>query len=150
MKLTMRVVTVVVLALLTAPLYAEGQQAVKIPRIGYLSPVAPTSTPAFENAFRQGLRELGYVEGGNITIEYRWAEGKYERLPELATELVRLKVEVILAATTPAMQAANITGLTSISAEITGNSWSSSRKLCLRFPGSPSSSIRATLATHSW
>ncbi len=105
MKLTMRVVAVVVLALLAPVLDAEAQQAVKIPRIGYLSPVAPTSNPDFENAFREGLRELGYVEGRNIAIEYRWAEGKYERLPELAAELVRLKVEVILAATTPAMQA---------------------------------------------
>src|SRR5436309_6591983 len=86
-----------------APLATKAQQAAKTPRVGYLS---PTSAPAFEDAFRQGLRELGYVEDRNIAIEYRWAEGKYERLPELAAELVRLKVDVILAVTTPATQAA--------------------------------------------
>jgi len=91
------------LGTLTAPLAAEAQQAVKIPRLGYLS---PTSAPAFENAFRQRLRELGYVEGRNIAIEYRWAEGKYERLPELAAELVRLRVEVILAVSNAAVHAA--------------------------------------------
>ena len=91
---------------LTAPLVTEAQQASKVPRIGYLSAGALTTAPTFENAFRQRLRELGYVEGRNIAIEYRWAEGKYERLPEIAAELVRLKVDVILAVTTPAAQAA--------------------------------------------
>jgi putative tryptophan/tyrosine transport system substrate-binding protein len=94
---------VLAVSLALAPLAAEGQQTVKIPRIGYLS---PTSAPAFENAFRQRLRELGYVEGRNIAIEYRWAEGKYERLPELAAELVRLRVEVILAVSNAAVHAA--------------------------------------------
>jgi putative tryptophan/tyrosine transport system substrate-binding protein len=103
-----RIGLVVVLAfsLILAPLAAEAQQAPKEPRIGYLSAGALTTAPTFENAFRQGLRELGYVEGRNIAIEYRWAEGKYERLLELAAELVRLKVDVILAVTTPAAQAA--------------------------------------------
>jgi putative ABC transport system substrate-binding protein len=94
------------LGVLFVPLAAETQQAGKVYRIGYLSPVAPTSTPAFENAFRQGLRELGYVEGRNIAIEYRWAEGKYERLPKLAADLVHLQVDVIVTSTTPAIQAA--------------------------------------------
>jgi putative ABC transport system substrate-binding protein len=58
------------------------------------------------HALRQGLRELGYVEGQNIAIEFRWAEGKYDRLPGLAAELVRLKVNVIVALTPPAVQAA--------------------------------------------
>jgi len=94
------------LGLTLAPLVAQAQQASKVPRIGYLSAGAPTTASPFENAFRQGLRELGYVEDRNIAIEYRWAEGKDERLPELAAELVRLKVDVILAVTTPATQAA--------------------------------------------
>ena len=94
------------LGLTLAPLVAQAQQASKVPRIGYLSAGAPTTASPFENAFRQGLRELGYVEDRNIAIEYRWAEGKYERLPELAAELVRLKVDVILAVTTPGAQAA--------------------------------------------
>jgi putative ABC transport system substrate-binding protein len=97
---------VLALGLTLAPLATEGQQASKVPRIGYLSAGAPETAPTFENAFRQGLRELGYVEDRNIAIEYRWAKGKYERLPELAAELVRLKVDVILAVTTPAGQAA--------------------------------------------
>jgi putative ABC transport system substrate-binding protein len=77
---------------------AEAQQAKKVPRIGFLSFVGrPNSpTPSIE-AFRLGLRDLGYAEGQNIVIEYRYAEGKRDRLPDLATELVRLKVEVTVA-----------------------------------------------------
>jgi putative ABC transport system substrate-binding protein len=91
------------LVILGTPLAANAQQAAKIPRIGYLSP-AP-DTPLLE-AFRQGLRDLGWVEGRNVAIEVRSAEGKYERLPELAAELVRLKMDVIFASTTPAALAA--------------------------------------------
>jgi putative ABC transport system substrate-binding protein len=74
----------------------EAQQLTKIPRIGFLSSLSPAAVSARMDAFRQGLRELGYVEGKNIVIEYRWAEGKTERLPDLAAELVRLKVDVIV------------------------------------------------------
>src|SRR5262249_11309111 len=75
---------------------AEAQQPKKVPRIGYLSATSgPTNAGRFE-AFRQGLRELGYVEGKNIFIEWRFAEGKYDRLPALAAELLRLKVDVIV------------------------------------------------------
>ena len=81
--------------LLAAPLAAEAQQAAKIARIGYLSPNLATS-PHLREAFRQGLRDLGYVEGRNLVIEYRSAEGKRERLPALAAELVALKVDVIV------------------------------------------------------
>jgi putative ABC transport system substrate-binding protein len=82
--------------LLALPLAAEAQQAAKIPRIGFLAlNVAPN--PHLPEAFRQGLRDLGYVEGRNLVIEYRDAEGKPERLPALAAELVALKVDVILA-----------------------------------------------------
>jgi putative ABC transport system substrate-binding protein len=81
--------------LLAAPLAGEAQQAAKNARIGYLSPNLATS-PHLREAFRQGLRDLGYVEGRNLVIEYRDAEGKVERLPALAAELVALKVDVIV------------------------------------------------------
>jgi len=74
----------------------EAQQAKKIPRIGYLGAASSSANLARIEAFRQGLRELGYVEGKNIVIEWRYAEGKLDRLSELAAELVRLKVEVIV------------------------------------------------------
>ena len=89
------VIAVLALSLLAAPLAAEAQQAAKIARIGYLSPNLATS-PHLREAFRQGLRDLGYVEGRNLVIEYRDAEGKGERLPALAAELVALKVDVIV------------------------------------------------------
>jgi len=82
--------------LLAAPLAAEAQQAAKVARIGYLSPNLAAS-PHLRDAFLQGLHDLGYVEGRNVVIEYRDAEGKLERLPALAAELVALKVDVILA-----------------------------------------------------
>ena len=75
---------------------ARAQQPIKIPRIGYLFANFPTTSPACREAFRQGLRELGYVEGKNIVIEYRYAEGKPGRLSEFAAELVRLNVDVIV------------------------------------------------------
>jgi putative tryptophan/tyrosine transport system substrate-binding protein len=82
--------------LLTAPLAAEAQPAAKIGRIGYLS-TNLAANPHLQEAFLQGLRDLGYVEGRNVVIEYRDAEGKPERLPALAAELVALKVDVIVA-----------------------------------------------------
>ena len=85
---------------------AEAQQAKKVPRIGVLWPFLPTVGPPLAEAFRQGLRNLGYVEGQNIAIEYRYSEGKDSRLPDLAGELVRLKVDVIFAPTTTAALAA--------------------------------------------
>jgi putative ABC transport system substrate-binding protein len=91
--------------LLAAPLIAEAQQAAKIARIGWLGN-DPVGGPHLSEAFRQGLRDLGYVEGRNVVIEYRWAEGKFERLPALAAELVALKVDVILATTVLAAVAA--------------------------------------------
>jgi len=91
--------------LLAAPLAAEAQQAAKVPRIGWLG-ADRAAVPHLQEAFRQGLRDLGYVEGRNLVIEYRDAEGKYDRLPALAAELVALKVDVIVAPTTPAALAA--------------------------------------------
>jgi len=75
---------------------ADAQQPKKVPQIGYLCPTLPSSLLARTEAFRQGLKELGYIEGKNIALEYRWAEGKIDRLPDLAAELVRLKVDVIV------------------------------------------------------
>ncbi len=95
------------LVLLSAPLTAEAQQPSKVPRIGYLGPDSPAGTANRLEVFRQGLRDLGYVEGRNIAIEYRWAEGRVERFPDLAVKLVGLKVDVIVAPTTPAALAAN-------------------------------------------
>jgi putative ABC transport system substrate-binding protein len=91
--------------LLAAPLAAEAQPAGKLPRIGFL--FSGASGPAREvDIFRQGLRDLGYIEGQNIAIEYRFAGGQVERLPELAAELVRLKLDVIVSPYTPPALAA--------------------------------------------
>jgi len=89
------VIAVLALSLLAAPLAAEAQQAAKITRIGFLA-LNLAAAPHVPEAFRQGLRDLGYVEGRNLVIEYRDAEGKVERLPALAAELVALKVDVIV------------------------------------------------------
>src|SRR6266542_3983897 len=137
-------------AVLSAPLVIEAQQTGKVSRIGFLFYGSPGPSPELD-AFRQGLRELGYIEGQNIAIEYRFAGGRVGQLPELAAELVRLKVDVIVTPGTPASMAAkkatstipivfagvadavgaglvatlarpagNVTGLTSISAELGG------------------------------
>ena len=98
----------VALALFAAPLAAEAQQAAKVARIGYLT-VGSLESPETRvslDYFRQGLRERGYVEGRNIVIEYRAADGKIERLPGLASELARLKVDLIFAPNTPTARAA--------------------------------------------
>ena len=84
--------------LLAAPLVAEAQQAGKVYRIGFLWDT-PAVWPHALEAFRQGLRDLGWVEGQNIVIEYRWTEGRFDRLPSLVEELVRLKVDLIVAPT---------------------------------------------------
>src|SRR5216117_3098456 len=91
---------IALVALSAVPLAAEAQQAAKIARIGYLT-LSLAAAPHLQEAFLQGLRDLGYVEGRNVVIEYRDAEGKYERFPALATELVALKVDVIVVTSTP-------------------------------------------------
>ena len=85
-----------VIAVMGVGARAEAQQPAKVPRVGYLNAVSPSTVSDRIEAFRQGLRELGYVEGKNIVIEYRYAEGKLDRLPALASELVRLKMDVIV------------------------------------------------------
>ena len=102
-----KVVGLAIWAVLLALSFPAGaQQAKKIPRIGFLASVSASSDADRIEAFRQGLRELGYVEGQNVTIEYRWADGRFEQLPDLAAELVRLKVDVIVAVVTQASLAA--------------------------------------------
>jgi ABC-type uncharacterized transport system substrate-binding protein len=136
--------------LATWPRAANAQQVGKVPRVGFLFYGSPGPSPELD-AFRQGLRDLDYIEGQNIIVEYRFASGQVERLPDLAAELVRLKPDVIVTPGTPASVAAkqatstlpivfagvadavgarlvanlarpggNITGLTSISAELGG------------------------------
>ena len=91
---------------------AQAQQPTKIARIGYLNPGDAVSRAYRTEAFRQGLKELGYIEGKNIIIEYRFAEARSERLPELARELVGLKVDIIFAVGAPAVEAAKNATLT--------------------------------------
>src|SRR5262245_57140054 len=94
----------VTILLLAAGTFAEAQQAGKIPRIGFLVPTSRSFFAARIKAFQQGLHEHGYVEGKNILLEYRYAEGKVERFPELTTELVGLKVDVIVTASESAVR----------------------------------------------
>jgi len=95
---------ILVLGFLAAPLASEAQPATR-PRVGVLTLGVPSSAPLAQ-AFRQGLRELGYVEGQSVALEYRFAQGKAERLPAMAVELVRLKVDVIVTESTAAAVAA--------------------------------------------
>src|SRR5215475_8030152 len=100
-----RLLWIVTLVLLAIGTFAEAQQPAKAPRIGFLGGSSPSAISARVEAFRQGLRELGYVEGKNIVIEWRYGEEKLDRLPALAAELVRLKVEVIVSGAPPPTRA---------------------------------------------
>jgi ABC-type uncharacterized transport system substrate-binding protein len=106
MALKAMLAVILTLALLAAPLAIGAQGPGKVPRIGYVFARVSSADQRLWNAARQGLRELGYVEGQNITLEVRWAEGRTDRLPELVAELVRSKVDVLVVATTPAALAA--------------------------------------------
>jgi|SRR5262245_10956255 len=92
-KITVITLCAMLLALTSS---AEAQQPKKVPRIGYLSPFDPATESSRSEAIRLALRELGYIEGRNIAIEYRYADGKQDRYPALAAELVRLKVDIIM------------------------------------------------------
>jgi putative ABC transport system substrate-binding protein len=98
---------ILILSLLTAPPAANAEQRGKVPRIGVLLPGSPT--PEYErrlDAFRQGLRELGYIDTQNILLEYRWAHAQYEHMADLVAELLSLKVDVLVIDSTPAGLAA--------------------------------------------
>jgi putative ABC transport system substrate-binding protein len=84
------------IAATASPFVAAAQRQTKTWRIGYLGPVSPSGGARLLESFRQGLRELGYAEGQNVSIDYRWAEGRLDRLPELAEELTQLKVDVLV------------------------------------------------------
>jgi putative ABC transport system substrate-binding protein len=91
---------------LAGPLAAAAQQTGKVYRVGYMGTSSPSLESNLVEAFRRGLRELGYIEGQNIVVEYRWAEGQYDRFRQLAAELVSLRVDVIVTAGTPGALAA--------------------------------------------
>ncbi|HKH00573.1 MAG TPA: ABC transporter substrate-binding protein, partial [Bradyrhizobium sp.] len=93
-------------AVVTWPLTARAQQPLKLPTIGFLGGQSPKAQSQWVAAFVQRLRELGWVEGRNVVIEYRWAEGRIERSAEIAAEIVRLKVDVIVTAGTTTVVAA--------------------------------------------
>jgi len=105
MRNMFRIITLLV-ALLGCGAIAEAQQTSKVSRIGVLVPTSPSAGAGNIKAFQQGLRELGYVEGKDIIIEYRYAEGRIDTLSELADELVRLKVDVIVTNSRAAILAA--------------------------------------------
>jgi putative tryptophan/tyrosine transport system substrate-binding protein len=103
-KKVFRLALCALLSVLSFP--AHAQQPTKVPRIGYLENSTASSSAVLLDAFRQELRKLGWIEGKNITIEYRFAEQKLERLPELAADLVRLKVDLIVVSGGPTPLAA--------------------------------------------
>jgi len=107
-RIAVRGVLLVLALLVATPLAAEAQPKDSLPRVGHLFVIPSSATAHLREAFRQGLRELGYVEGQNLIIEFRSADGRAERLPELATELVRLRVDVIVAAPDVSIRAAQL------------------------------------------
>ena len=134
--LTLTRLVAAILLLVAAPLAAEAQQPAKTHRIGVLLPVTSAAGSHQLEAFRQGLREPGYIEGKNIVLEVRWAEGRHDRLPDLASELVRLTVDVIVAGSTPgALAAKNATGTIPIVIVLTGDPVASGLVTSLARPG---------------
>src|SRR5712691_2927456 len=102
-----RCIVTLTLSMFVALLAAEAQPPTHVYRIGLLlGPARPQGTVLPVEAFREGMRALGYVEGQHLVLEERWAEGQYERFPDLAAELVRLKVDVIVTGSTPGALAA--------------------------------------------
>jgi ABC-type uncharacterized transport system substrate-binding protein len=99
-------IVTVALTLVMSGAVTQAQQPKKVPRIGYVDAGSPATTGHRAEAFIQGLRELGYVDGDNIVVDYRWAEGKLERLPDLVAGLVHVKVDVIVSSATPAIRIA--------------------------------------------
>lgn len=122
------------LALLAAPLASEAQQQ-KVPRIGYVGYATPGSDPAGIAGLRDGLRELGFVENQNILIEYRFAEGKLDRLPDLIRQLISLKVDVLLAQGTSVTAAAKRATTTIPIVSVSGDPLGSGFVQSLAWPG---------------
>ena len=121
---------------LAGPLSAPAQPAGKLARVGYLGNSNPNATPLWLEGFRQGLRELGWIDGQNIGFEYRWADGHVDRLPALAAELVQRPVDVILTAGTNAVRAARqATGVLPIVAAIMGDPVAAGLAASLARPG---------------
>jgi putative tryptophan/tyrosine transport system substrate-binding protein len=135
--MTRKAMVVWLVGLALAPFrLAAAQQPKKVPQIGFLSSSSPSAVSARLEAFRQGLRELGYVEGKNIIIEYRFAEGMLERLPDLTAELVSLKVQVIVAlANTGAVAAKHATQAIPIVIEAVGDPVATGLVASLARPG---------------
>jgi putative ABC transport system substrate-binding protein len=137
---------ILAVGLALAPHAGEAQSA-KIARIGYRSPLSASADSSHSEAFRQGLRDLGYVEGRSAVIEARYADGKFERLPGLAAEIVRLKVDVIVAAPTPAVRAARqATGTIPIVMAFTGDPVGEGLVAGLARPGGNITGLSATVA----
>ena len=101
-----KVLLAIATTLLAMPLAGETQNARKIYRVGYLGNSSASLEPDLVEAFRQGMRDLGYIEGKNLVIEFRWAEGRYDRFASLVTDLIHLPVDVIVTAGTPGTLAA--------------------------------------------
>jgi putative ABC transport system substrate-binding protein len=144
LQIATRVIAALALGFVVA-LDAEAQQATRIPRIGYLATYLVGRPAASLEAFLEGLHGLGYVEGKNVVIEYRDAEGKGERLPALAAELVALKVDVIVAAagTPPALAARGATRTVPIVFIAVGNPVSSGLVISLARPGGNATGLSA-------
>ena len=106
MRRTVGLLITFTLGLLTAALPADAQLSARIPRIGILWFGGPAEASPFQEAFRQGLRDLGYIEGQNVSIESRFAEFRFDRLPGLVADLISLKADIILASSTPPARAA--------------------------------------------
>jgi len=98
---------VLAILLLALSIVAHAQQPKKVPRIGFLIAATRDTQSARTKAFRQGLQELGYIEGQNIAIEYRYAEGKTDRFPELVADLVRFQVDIIVVSNNTVARAAS-------------------------------------------
>jgi putative ABC transport system substrate-binding protein len=109
---TIGLIVTLALGILAVPLTSQAQRQSTIPRVGFIHPTSATATGQFLDAFRQGLRDLGYVEGETIALEVRWAEGLAERFPDLIAELMRLKIDVLVVAAAAGALAAKQARLT--------------------------------------
>jgi putative tryptophan/tyrosine transport system substrate-binding protein len=137
------------LGTLAAPLAAEGQPAGKVYRIGLLG-LSSRSDITGLAALRQGLRDLGYEEGKNLVIDYRWAEGNYDRLPTFAEELVQLKVDVLVTYGTPGARAAKrATTTIPIVVALMGDAVAMGSSQALRVPA-VTSPARSSSSLNSW